>query len=154
MRVPKITSGLISEKALLLTRPTTKDHYFGRKVSGDLIYENIIKGASIIRIALIIMSRARCHEVTRAENELLKKYDCKKKFKTKLDIANEYRLAGIILVAKPPKPPKNVYIIYGVEYTSKEAIAKFDISYQTLNQRCTSKAKKGKYTSWTIKKNP
>jgi hypothetical protein len=157
-RLPKITSGYISEKALTSKGSTTKDHYFGRKVSGDLIYENIMKGASINRLALIMMSRSRCHEVTSAENTLLKKFDTKKKFKSKLDVINEYKQAGIILIYLPRgagrKSSKTVYIIDGIEYTGKEAMKKFDITQSTLWARCNSKAKKGKYTSWTIKKNP
>jgi hypothetical protein len=150
-RLPKITSGYISEKALASKGSTTKDHYFGRKVSGELLYENIMKGASINRLALIVMSRSRCHEVTSAENTLLKKFDTKKKFKSKLDVINEYKAAGIVLIRKQPKA---VYIICGVEYTSQEATKKFGITQSTLWARCNSKSKKGKYASWTIKKNP
>lgn len=151
-RLPKIVSGMISEKAQKQKGATTKDHYFGRKVSGDLILENIVKGASNERVAMIMMSRSRCHEVTSAENTVLKKHDCKKKFKTKLDIANEYRQAGINLISKPPK---TVYNINGIEYSSsKEACEAHNISYQTLYTRCKTKSKKGKYASWTMKKNP
>lgn len=157
-RLPKITSGYISEKALTSKGYTTKDHYFGRKISGELIYENIMKGASINRLALIMMSRSRCHEVTSAENTLLKKFDTKKKFKSKLDVINEYEAAGIVLVHLPRvarrKTPKTVYIIDGVEYTGQAAMEKFGISQSTLWTRCNSKAKKGKYVSWTKKKNP
>ena len=148
--LPKITTGYISVEAAKMKGPTTKDHYFGRKVSGNLLHKCVIKGVSIERLALVIMSRCRCYEVTPAENTRLKKFDSKKMLKSKLDVAKEYNAASIVMIRKKPK---TVYIINGLEYIGKEAMAKFDISYQTLSQRCASKAKKGKYTSWTIKKN-
>jgi hypothetical protein len=149
--LPKITTGYISVEAAKMKGPTTKDHYFGRKVSGNLLYKCVIKGVSIERLALVIMSRCRCHEVTPAENTRLKKFDSKKMLKSKLDVAKEYNAASIVMIRKKPKA---VYIINGLEYTGKEAMEKFSITQSTLWARCNSKSKKGKYTSWTIKKNP
>ncbi len=105
-RCPKERSGLIS-LAALGSNKIADDHYFGRKSSGLVVFEQVINGASVRRIACVIRSRCRTHVVTPAENTLLKKYQEKTyKIKSKTDIEAEYEYAGIELVTRTRKPHK------------------------------------------------
>ena len=149
-RVPKTPSGLISKKAQnLSSNKRTADHYFGRKVSGELIFKMIMRGCSSERIALLLWSRSRVHYVTSAENTKLKSVVSKHMFKSKLQIQREYAAAGIELVPCVSKrKQKVVYLIDGTVYTKQEACEKFNINYSKLYTRCNSKTKKGKYVTW------
>lgn len=105
-RCPKERSGLISVAAVESNK-MADDHYFGRKSSGLVVFEQAIKGASANRIACVIRSRCRTHIVTPAENTILKKYQEKTyKIKSKTDIDAEYEYAGIELVVRTRKPRK------------------------------------------------
>lgn len=154
-RVPVTPIGLISKKAAKLKRTPTADHYFGRKVSADILFKMIMRGCSLDRIALIIWSRSRIIWVTSAENTLLKKFDGKNPHKTWAEVMREYSSANIQLIkhARKKKPQKYVYSIEGVVYTRDEACEKFNISYATLTNRCKSESKKGKFTEWLRKEN-
>lgn len=154
-RVPTTPIGLISKKAAKLKRTPTADHYFGRKASGELIFKMIMRGCSLERIALLIWSRTRIIWVTSAENTLLKKFDGKNPHKTWNEVMGEYSAANIHLIKheRKKKPQKYVYLIEGVVYTRDEACEKFNISPATLTTRCTSEAKKGKFTEWLRKEN-
>ena len=154
-RVPTTPIGLISKKASKLKRTPTPDHYFGRKVSADVIFKMIMRGCSLKRIAGIIWSRTRVIYVTSAENTLLKKFDGKNPHKTWGEVLAEYKAANIQLITheRKKKHQKYVYSIEGTVYTRDEACEKFNISPATLTNRCTSKAKKGKFTEWLRKEN-
>ena len=154
-RVPNTPIGLISTKALK-SKKKTADHYYGRKVSGNLIFKMIVRGCSIKRIALLIWSRSRVIYVTSAENNRLKKFDGKNQHKTFKEAMLEYKKAKVSnLVKCDTSTSNNIYVIDGIEYDdSSNACNAFNIDYNTLYSRCTSKAKKGKYTEWKIKKNP
>lgn len=147
-RCPEIHSGLISEQGIGQKVPTS-DHYFGRKSSGVLVYQKILAGHSVERIAAIIASRSRVHYVSNQENTLLKKFDNKKLIKSKARILEEYELAGINLVQYTRRrKQKYVYTINGIEYNSaKEASAALFCDIQTLNNRCL-KDKRGKFPTW------
>lgn len=148
-RVPKTPSGFISKNAVNLPyNKITPDHYYGRKVSGDLIFKMIMRGCSINRIAMIMWSRSRVHYVTSAENTKLIGVDSKRMFKSKLQIQREYAAAGIELVPYADRRKKVVYLIDGTVYTKQEACEKFNIKPATLYHRCNSKSKKGKYVTW------
>jgi len=155
IRVPKTPIGLISKKAAKLTRTPTADHYFGRKVSGEVIFKMIMRGCSIERIALLIWSRTRIIWVTSKENTLLKKYDGKNPNKTWKDVLQEYSAAKIELIKRERKKKlhKYVYIIHGIVYTKDEACEKFNITSTRLTSNCVGPDKKGKYTEWQRTKN-
>jgi hypothetical protein len=155
-RVPNTPIGLISTKALKSKKKPTADHYFGRKVCGDLIFKMFMRGCSIKRIALIIWSRSRVIYVTSAENNRLKKFDGKNQHKSFKEAMLEYSKAKVsTLVKYQTKTSNNIYIVDGIEYDdASTACATLNVDYSTLYSRCNSNAKKGKYTSWTMKKNP
>jgi hypothetical protein len=150
-RVPVTPIGLISKKASKLKKKTA-DHYYGRKVSGELIFKMIMRGCSIKRIALLIWSRSRVIYVTSAENTRLKKFDGKNPHKSFNEAMLEYKYAKISeLVKYYPNVSNNIYIIDGIEYNdSNDACTALNIDYTTLYTRCKSKSKKGKYTEWKI----
>ena len=154
-RVPTTPIGLISKNAAKLKRPATPDHYFGRKVSADVIFKMIMRGCSLERIALIIWSRTRIIWVTSKENTLLKKFDGKNPNKTWAEIMKEYSAAKIQLIPHERKkiPHKYIYIIHGIVYTRDEACEKFNITPTRLTNNCIGADKRGKYTEWQRKEN-
>lgn len=154
-RVPTTPIGLISKKAAKLKRPPTPDHYFGRKVSADLIFKMNMRGCSLERIALLIWSRTRIIWVTSAENTLLKKFDGKNPHKTWSEVMREYSAANIQLIKheRKKKPHKYVYTIHGIVYTRDEACEKFNITPSRLTNNCIGADKKGRYTEWQRKEN-
>lgn len=154
-RVPTTSIGLISKKAAKLKRAPTPDHYFGRKVSGEVIFKMIMRGCSIERIAMLIWSRTRIIWVTSKENTLLKKYDGKNPNKTWKEVLKEYSTAKIELIKheRKKKPHKYIYIIHGIVYTRDEACEKFNITPTRLTNNCVGLDKRGKYTEWQRKEN-
>lgn len=143
-RNPVRHSGYISREAMDSWKTPTDDHYFGRKSSGILVYRYARAGASIKRIAYIIASRSRCHQVTSEENTLLKAFDCRSLLKTKTQIASEYEAASIHLVKKI----KTVYIIDGIEYDTLSDVARaWDITLPTVKNRIYND-KRGNYPTW------
>lgn len=151
-RLPRIHSGLISVEGSKQKTPTC-DHYFGRKSSGVLIYNQILAGQSVHRIAAILASRARVHRVSERENTALKKIDSKQLLKSKTRVMQEYAEAGIELIPfTRRREQKYVYIINGIEYNDiMDAAAATGCSHQTVKNRCV-KDKRGKYPTW-IRKN-
>lgn len=141
-RVPVTHTGFVSKKAHK-AKKKTPDHYFGRKVSGELIYQMIMRGCSIKRIAMIIWSRSRVNYVTSAENTRLKKFDGKNPNKTWREVLNEYAAAGIQLI----HPDEIlIYNICGIEYSKKTAKIEFGIDQKELNKRINSRTKK--WSQW------
>ncbi len=152
-RLPFDQSGLISKKAANSKRTPTSDHYFGRTASGQLLYQQVVNGASAERIAYILRSRCRVHLVTSAENTKLKYVDCKKHLKSKKQIQEEYKAAGITLIprVRKQKPHKYVYLIDDVVYTKDEALNNFNISLSQLVYRVNHPGKK--WETWQKKEN-
>lgn len=149
-RLPFDQSGLISKKASNSKRAPTSDHYYGRTASGQLVYQQVVKGASAERIAYILRSRCRVHLVTSAENTKLKYVDCKKHLKSKKQIQDEYKAAGITLIPRVRKL-KYVYLIDGVKYSKDEAMDKFNVSLNQLTYRVNHPGKK--WETWQKKEN-
>lgn len=149
-RLPFDQSGLISKKAASSKRAPTSDHYYGRTASGQLIYREVVNGASAERIAYILRSRCRVHLVTSAENTKLKSVDCKKHLKSKKQIQEEYKAVGITLIPRVRKQ-KYVYLIDGVKYSKDEAMNKFNVSLNQLMYRVNHPGKK--WETWQKKEN-
>jgi hypothetical protein len=143
-RNPVRHSGYISVEALNSSKTPTDDHYFGRKSSGILLYQYALRGASIKRLAYIIASRSRCHQVTSEENTELKKHDTRGLLKPKPVQQAEYAAAKIIMVKKKI----TVYIIDDIEYsTLTDAALAHNVSSITVKNRCTQD-KRGKFPNW------
>lgn len=143
-RNPVRHSGYISVEALNSKKIPTDDHYFGRKSSGVLVYKYALNRASVKRLAYIIASRSRCHQVTSEQNTILKKHDTRGLLKPKPVVASEYAAAGIRLIKK--KIP--VYIINEIEYDTLTAAAEANgCSMITAKNRCL-KDKRGKFPDW------
>lgn len=143
-RNPVRHSGYISLKALNSSKTPTDDHYFGRKSSGILIYQYALRGASVKRLAYIIASRSRCHQVTSKQNTELKKHDTRGLLKSKSVIKAEYASANIEMIKKPV----SVYIIDDIVYdTAIDAAKAHNVSAITVNNRCT-KDKRGNFLNW------
>jgi hypothetical protein len=143
-RNPVRHSGYISLEALNSSKTPTDDHYFGRKSSGILLYQYALRGASIKRLAYIIASRSRCHQVTSEQNTELKKHDTRGLLKPMPVIKAEYASAGIEMIKKQIP----VYIINDIEYdTLTEAAAAHNISSVTVKNRCTQD-KRGNFPTW------
>jgi hypothetical protein len=143
-RNPVRHSGYISVEALNSKKVATDDHYFGRKSSGILVYKYALRGASVKKLAYIIASRSRCHQVTSEQNTELKKHDTKGLLKPKPVIAAEYANANISLIKKKVA----IYIINEVEYDTLSAAAENNnCSMITVKNRCL-KDKRGKFPNW------
>jgi hypothetical protein len=143
-RNPVRHSGYISVEALNSSKIPTDDHYFGRKSSGILLYRYALRGASVKRLAYIIASRSRCHQVTSEQNTELKKHDTRGLLKPKSVIKAEYDSAEIVMVKKQIV----VYIINDIEYDTLTAAAlAHNTSPITVKNRCTQD-KRGKFPSW------
>jgi hypothetical protein len=149
-RLPFDQSGLISKKAANSKRAPTSDHFYGRTASGQLVYQQVVNGASAERIAYILRSRCRVHLVTSAENTKLKYVDCKKRLKSKTQIQQEYKAAGITLIPRVRKQ-KYVYLIDGVKYSKDEAMDKLNVSLNQLTYRVNHPGKK--WGTWQKKEN-
>lgn len=151
-RCPVEWSGLTSKAKLEEIKSgysyCTYDHWHGRKTGGELVFEQIIKGASLNRITYILRSRSRVHKVTKAENNKLKKYDTKLKIKGPGQSNKEYLAAKIELI----DPDEIlVYNICEIEYSKNSAKKEFGIDQKELNKRINSKSKK--WTLWKKKEN-
>lgn len=143
-RNPVRHSGYISVEALNSSKTPTDDHYFGRKSSGILLYRYALRGASIKRLAYIIASRSRCHQVTSAENTELKKHDTRSLLKPKPVQQAEYAAAKITMIKKKI----TVYIIDDIEYnTLTDAALAHNVGLITVKNRCTQD-KRGKFPTW------
>lgn len=143
-RNPVRHSGYISVEALNSSKTPTDDHYFGRKSSGILLYRYALRGASIKRLAYIIASRSRCHQVTSDQNTKLKKYDTRGLLKPKPVQQAEYAAAKITMIKKKI----TVYIIDDIEYnTLTDAAQAHNVGLITVKNRCTQD-KRGKFPNW------
>jgi hypothetical protein len=143
-RNPVRHSGYISVEALNSSKTPTDDHYFGRKSSGILLYRYALRGASIKRLAYIIASRSRCHQVTSTENTELKKHDTHALLKPKPVQQAEYEAAKIIMVKKKI----TMYIIDDIQYsTLTDAALAHNVGLMTVKNRCT-RDKRGKFPNW------
>lgn len=151
-RCPVEWSGLISKAKLEEIKSgyayATYDHWHGRKTSGELVFEQVVKGASLNRIAYILRSRSRVHKVTKTENNELKAHDTKIKFKGPGHARKEYTSAKIELI----NPDEIlIYNICGIDYSKKSAKIEFNIDQIELNKRINSKTKK--WSEWRKKEN-
>lgn len=143
-RNPVRHSGYISVEALNSSKTPTDDHYFGRKSSGILLYRYALRGASIKRLAYIIASRSRCHQVTSDQNTKLKKHDTRGLLKPKPVQQAEYAAAKITMIKKKI----TVYIIDDIEYnTLTDAAQAHNVGLITVKNRCTQD-KRGKFPNW------
>ena len=139
-RVPSVQSGWISKKALAKKEKNskytpTKEHYFGRKASANVIFEQIAQGKSIARIRDIILSRSRVHFTTSQENEKLKKH-------SHLPWRQAYAKCGIELVPYEGRKIKKISIDGVIYESAKEVSDEFGISLAYVYQRMTGKIKK------------
>jgi hypothetical protein len=143
-RNPVRHSGYISVEASNSPKTPTDDHYFGRKSSGILLYRYALLGASIKRLAYIIASRSRCHQVTSGENTELKKHDTRGLLKPKPVQQAEYATAKIIMIKKKI----TMYIIDDIEYnTLTDAALAHNVGLITVKNRCTQD-KRNKFPNW------
>lgn len=137
-RVPTKSTGLISEKALELKMSNkkyipTKEHFYGRRGSADLIFEQLQKGKGIDRIRSIILSRSRVHLTTAEENNALKAYD-------HLYWRDAYEAVGIKLVPNQHRTKaKKVMVDSNVYDNATETAKAFKISVQTVYNRINKK---------------
>ena len=142
-RVPVTYSGLISKAALAEKAKNpkyipTKEHYFGRKASADLIFAQLEKGKGYSRVYNIVLSRSRVHLTTSEENIKLKAL-------SHLPWREAYAAAGVELV---PYIKTKAILIGDVTYKSASEVAKkFDISTQTVYNRVNGKSKK--WSDWS-----
>ncbi len=142
-----IHSGLMSKECEdLPAAKMTKEHFFPRKKSADLIMEQVKNGRSVNRITNIILSRTRVHRVTSIQNHYLRKFQGG-------NYANwqeEYAAAGIELI---PFERKNAYT-YTVESeqfsTLGEAAKKYGLTPDGARYRFVSKSKK--FSNWKREK--
>jgi hypothetical protein len=141
-RAPNTPSGFISIEGMKQKTPTL-DHFTGRKASGRLILKKIMAGHSVKRIAAILAWSTRVHRVSRAENEALKKVDCKKPIKSRKDVAREYELVSAQMVPyKSRRMQKTFFIINGIEYNSaKDVAVAHSCSVNVVYTRCKSNSK-------------
>lgn len=144
-RVPFKFSGWISEDALNAKINNskyipTKEHFYSRRQSANLIWEQIESGKSLSRIIKIILSRSRVHYTTADENQKLRKHsDCFWR--------ESYAKAVSKLVRYETQRKIRKIQIGDIIFNSSKDVAKeFGISTQTVYNRVKSKSKK--WSSW------
>jgi hypothetical protein len=136
-------SGFISEKAEeeRYKNPKfkiTKEHYYSRAKMAKEIFSAIQSGSCKDEVLELIKMSCSVHYTTKAENELLCKYN-------HLTYPHTYVAAEIVLIPFVKKNLKYVYNIENVEYNEpKDILQKYGIDYGTLISRCKSK----KWTEW------
>lgn len=146
---PDLHTGLISPQGRIQKSYkgfATADHFRGRKGSGNVLFDQALKGASVKRLALIIASRCRVHWISSEENNKLRLTASQNPYKTKKQIQEEYDHLNIVLEEFVPiQSRKYDYHIEGGIYTSiKEIKELFDLSDAGISYRCESK----NYPDW------
>ena len=146
---PARWTGLVSEKTegMPLVK-MTKEHFFSRKQSSRLLFEQIRKGKSIKRLTSIIMSRVRVHRVTKQENIDLIPFQHDNNYKT---WQQEYKAAGINLVKYVRKNSYTYYVGDKKYDSSKQISDEYGISTAAVNHRCDTHT--AKFSEWRRVKN-
>lgn len=140
----KVSTKLVDKNGYLKGRRCS-EHFYSRQRCGNRIIEAYEQGVLTLEFCIELLDKYRqVHWVTPEENQTLSRIQNSAEHGRKSHV-EQYELANVVLVDRPPTAPRwfyQNYVVGGNKYNDITDVAQtFDMSYNEILKRCSSTSK-------------